>query len=128
MKFLLDTHTFLWAVLDDSRLSDRVRSLMLNTENELLVSPASYWEIAIKISLGKYTLNEDFNAFMERQTAYSEFTPLPISIKHASIVATLPFHHRDPFDRLLAAQALTEGVPILSIDKAFDCYSVSRIW
>ena len=69
---------------------------MLNADNELLVSPASYWEIAIKISLGKYTLNDDFEAFMERQTAYSEFTPLPISIKHAAVVATLPFHHRDP--------------------------------
>ena len=96
MRFLLDTHTFLWAVLDDSRLSDKARTLMLNADNELLVSPASHWEIAIKISLGKYTLNDDFETFMERQTFYSEFTLLPISFKHAAVVAALPFHHRDP--------------------------------
>ena len=109
MKFLLDTHAFLWAVLDNPRLSDKARALMLNADNELLVSPASYWEIAIEISLGKYALDNDFEAFMERQTVYSEFTPLPISIKHAAVVATLPFHHRDSFDRLLVAQSAVRG-------------------
>ncbi len=128
MRLLLDTHTFLWAVLDDPRLSDQARALMLNADNEILVSPASYWEIAIKISLGKYTLNDDFEAFMQRQTIYSEFTPLPISLKHTAVVATLPFHHRDPFDRLLVAQAISEGVPIISTDRALDAYSVTRIW
>lgn len=128
MKLLLDTHAFLWAVLDDPRLSDQARSLMLNADNELLVSPVSYWEIAIKISLGKYTLDDDFEVFMERQTAYSEFTPLPISLKHAAVVATLPFHHRDPFDRMLIAQAISEGIPIVSTDHALDMYSVERIW
>ena len=128
MRFLLDTHTFLWAVLDDPRLSDKVRALMLNADNELLVSPASYWEIAIKISLGKYTLDDDFEAFMERQTVYSEFTLLPISLKHAAVVASLPFHHRDPFDRLLVAQAISEGIPIVSIDRALDLYPLTRIW
>jgi PIN domain nuclease of toxin-antitoxin system len=128
VRFLLDTHTFLWAVLDDPRLSDKVRALMLNADNELLVSPASYWEIAIKISLGKYTLDDDFEAFMERQTVYSEFTLLPISLKHAAVVASLPFHHRDPFDRLLVAQAISEGIPIVSIDRALDLYPLTRIW
>ena len=128
MRLLLDTHTFLWAVLDDSRLSDKARTLMLNADNELLVSPASHWEIAIKISLGKYTLNDDFETFIERQTVYSEFTPLPISVKHAALVATLPFHHRDPFDRMLVAQAICEGIPIVSIDRLLDAYSVARIW
>ena len=101
---------------------------MLNADNELLVSPASYWEIAIKISLGKYALNDDFEAFMERQTVFSKFTPLPISIKHAAVVATLLFHHRDPFDRLLAAQAISEEIPIVSADRILDLYSVARIW
>jgi PIN domain nuclease of toxin-antitoxin system len=78
VKFLPDTHTFLLAVLDDPRLGDRARALMLNAEKELLVNgPASYWEIAIKISLGKYALDEDFEAFMERQTAYSRRSLLP---------------------------------------------------
>lgn len=101
---------------------------MLDVSNELLLSPASYWEIAIKVSLGRYTLNEDFQAFMERQTAYSEFTPLPISVKHAAVVAMLPFHHRDPFDRMLIAQAMVEQVPVLSTDRMFDMYPVLRIW
>jgi PIN domain nuclease of toxin-antitoxin system len=125
---LLDTHTFLWAVLDDPRLSDNARALMLNVDNELLVSPASYWEIAIKISVGKYAIDDDFEAFMERQTIYSEFTQLPISVKHTAVVATLPFHHRDPFDRLLVAQAISEDIPIVSIDRLLDAYSVKRIW
>ena len=128
MRFLLDTHTFLWAVLDDPHLSDKAKGLMLNADNELFVSPATYWEIAIKISVGKYTLDDDFETFMERQTAYSEFTLLPISVKHAALVATLPFHHRDPFDRLLIAQAISEGIPIISTDRALDLYSVERIW
>jgi PIN domain nuclease of toxin-antitoxin system len=128
VRCLLDTHALLWAVLDDPHLSDTARTLMLNADNELLVSPASYWEIAIKISLGRYALNDDFEAFMERQTAYSEFTPLPISVKHAAVVSTLPFHHRDPFDRLLVAQAISEGIPIISTDRALDAYSVTRIW
>jgi PIN domain nuclease of toxin-antitoxin system len=128
VRFLLDTHAFLWAVLDDPNLSDKSRGLMLNADNELLVSPASYWEIAIKISVGKYTLNDDFETFMERQTVYSEFSLLPISVKHVAVVATLPFHHRDPFDRLLVAQAISEGIPIISTDRALDAYSVARIW
>ena len=101
MRLLLDTHASLWAVLDDPRLSEKAKALMLNADNELLVSPATYWEIAIKISLGKLTLDDDFEAFMERQTVYSEFTSLPISVKHAAVVAAMPFHHRDPFDRPL---------------------------
>jgi PIN domain nuclease of toxin-antitoxin system len=128
VRVLLDTHTFLWAVLDDPRLSDNARALMLNADNELLVSPASYWEIAIKISVGKYEIDDDFETFMERQTVYSEFTLLPISVKHVAVVATLPFHHRDPFDRLLIAQAISEGIPIVSTDHALDLYSVARIW
>jgi PIN domain nuclease of toxin-antitoxin system len=128
VRFLLDTHTFLWAVLDDPHLSDKAKGLMLNADNELFVSPATYWEIAIKISVGKYTLDDDFETFMERQTAYSEFTLLPISVKHAALVATLPFHHRDPFDRLLIAQAISERIPIISTDRALDAYSVTRVW
>lgn len=101
---------------------------MLNADNELLVSPASYWEIAIKISVGKYALHDDFETFMERQTVYSEFTLLPISVKHTAIVAALPFHHRDPFDRMLVAQAISENIPIISIDRVLDSYSITRIW
>jgi PIN domain nuclease of toxin-antitoxin system len=114
--------------LNDARLSGNARSLITNPENEVFVSPASYWEIAIKISLGKYTLEEDFAEFMEGQIAQNELKLLPITVKHTAIVATLPFHHRDPFDRLLIAQAMTEDVPLLSADQAFDLYDVTRIW
>lgn len=128
MKLLLDTHALLWFLLDDARLSDSAGSLMRNPGNDLLVSPASYWEIAIKISLGKYTLGDDFAGFMEAQITENNLTVLPITVRHASVVATLPFHHRDPFDRLLIAQAMTEDLPVLSADPAFDFYPITRMW
>ncbi len=128
MKLLLDTHALLWFILNDTQLSDNARSLMLDPANELLVSPASYWEIAIKISLGKYILGEEFGEFMEQQISENDLTVLPITVKHAAAVATLPFHHRDPFDRLLIAQAMTEQIPVLSRDQVFDKYPVARTW
>lgn len=128
MRLLLDTHALLWFLLNDARLSGNARSLITAPANDVFVSPASYWEIAIKISLGKYTLEEDFAEFMESQIVENELTLLPITVKHAAVVATLPFHHRDPFDRLLIAQAMTEDVPLLSADPAFDLYDVTRIW
>ncbi len=128
MRLLLDTHALLWFLLNDARLSGSARSLITDPENDMFVSPASYWEIAIKISLGKYTLGEDFTEFMENQIAENELTLLPITVKHTAVVATLPFHHRDPFDRLLIAQAMTENVPLLSADAVFDLYPVRRMW
>src|SRR5688500_17902074 len=100
MRLLLDTHAFLWFVLNDAQLSSNARTLMGDPANELLLSPASYWEIAIKISLGKYALPGDFGDFMERQVTDNSLTILPITIRHAAAVAALPLHHRDPFDRL----------------------------
>lgn len=128
MKLLLDTHALLWFLLDDAKLSGGARSLIVDPGNDPLVSPASYWEIAIKISLGKYILAEDFAGFMESQLAENDLTVLPITVAHAAVVATLPFHHRDPFDRLLIAQAMVESVPLLSSDPAFDLYPVTRMW
>ena len=128
MKLLLDTHALLWFLLEDAKLSSNARSLIADPANDPLVSPASYWEIAIKISLGKYTLTEDFAEFMESQLAENDLTVLPITVAHAAVVATLPFHHRDPFDRLLIAQAMVESVPVMSGDPAFDLYPVARMW
>lgn len=128
MTLLLDTQALLWFLLDDARLSNNARSLMTDPANDLFVSPASLWEIAIKISLRKYTLPEGFAEFMERQIAENHLTILPISVKHVAVVATLPFHHRDPFDRLLVAQAMSENVPVLSADRVFDLYPVTRTW
>jgi PIN domain nuclease of toxin-antitoxin system len=128
MRLLLDTHAFLWFVLSDSRLSLAAQRLLADPGNVLLLSPASYWEMAIKVSLGKYAVPQDFETFMEEQIADNDLTVLPISVKHAAIVAGLPFHHRDPFDRLLVAQAIAEQVPIISNDPALDAYPVTRLW
>jgi PIN domain nuclease of toxin-antitoxin system len=128
VKLLLDTHALLWFLLDDPRLSANGRSLIEDPGNDLLISPASLWEIAIKISLGKYTLKEDFGSFVQEQMKENELTLLPIKVEHAAQVAALPFHHRDPFDRLLIAQAMVEKSPLVSSDKAFDAYPVVRMW
>ncbi|MCI0418738.1 MAG: type II toxin-antitoxin system VapC family toxin [Acidobacteria bacterium] len=104
MRLLLDTHTFLWFLLNDAQLTETARSLIADSGNDIEISPASIWEIAIKISLGKYALTEPLEAFMEREMTANGFRLLALEIKHISVVTTLPFHHRDPFDRLLVAQ------------------------
>lgn len=128
MRVLLDTQALVWALLDDPRLSEVAKAAITDAQNEILVSPASLWELAIKISLRKYSLNEDFTTFMETRLLQSGFTLLPIGVRHLGVVATLPFHHRDPFDRLIVAQAVIEQVPIVSSDAAFDAYLVNRLW
>ncbi len=128
MRILLDTQALLWYLLNDRKLSTRAEALISEPNNQILVSPASYWEIAIKISLGKYKLPEPFQIFMEREIIENDFTIIPIAISHAATLTQLPFFHRDPFDRLILAQALVERVPVASIDEAFDAYGVERIW
>lgn len=128
MRLLLDTQAFLWFVLNDARLSPTARGLVVDPGNELLFSPASYWEIAIKVSLGKYQVPGSFRDFMDRQIAINRLTILPITVAHAAVVASLPFHHRDPFDRLLIAQSLVENVPLVSSDSIVDAYGVVRHW
>ncbi len=128
MRVLLDTHALLWFLLNDERLSASARATMTEPGTDLVVSPASFWEIAIKISIGKYSLGKDLAEFMERHIDENEMIVLPITARHAAVVAGLPFHHRDPFDRLLIAQALSEAIPIVSGDRDFDRYSVVRIW
>ncbi|MFZ4657018.1 MAG: type II toxin-antitoxin system VapC family toxin [Caldilineaceae bacterium] len=127
MKLLLDTHTFLWFVNDDTRLSSSAAAL-LESENDVLVSLVSLWEIAIKYSLGKLALPAPYEEFVAQQILANEIDVLPIQIAHLTAVSQLPFHHNDPFDRLLIAQSIVEGVPIISIDSIFDRYSVRRLW
>ncbi len=128
MSLLLDTQALLWFVLDDSRLSAKAREQIVATDALVLVSPASLWEIAIKISIGKYALPVPFAAFWDDQLRTNDFMFLPISVSHTARVADLPFHHRDPFDRLIIAQSLVEGIPVVSSDALFDHYGVERIW
>ena len=127
MRLLLDTHTFLWFIYDDPRLSPRAKAL-LESDADLLLSVGSLWEISIKVSVGKLTLAQPFDIFVPQQLADNDIEMLPISLAHLGIVSKLPFHHRDPFDRLLIAQAMIEQVPIVSADTAFDAYSVARLW
>lgn len=128
MKLLLDTHTFLWFILNDPLLSADAGSLITEPSNEVLISPASYWEIAIKIGIGKYSLGEPVADFFEREILVNQFYILPIKPPHIAPLTTMPFHHRDPFDRLIIAQAMIEQIPVVSADATFDHYSVTRLW
>ncbi len=128
MRLLLDTHTLLWFALMDPKLSGTAMSLIMDPGNEKLVSPVSYWEIALKISVKKYALSKPFEDFMDEAIDKNGFSYLHIEPKHAAVLSALPFHHKDPFDRMLIAQAIVEGVPIISCDSAFDAYGVARLW
>jgi PIN domain nuclease of toxin-antitoxin system len=128
MRLLLDTHTFLWFVLGDSRCSQTVRELIEDEANEKWLSPASHWELAIKISIGKYTLPIPFEEFIQRAATNNGFLFLPIEPSHTALLTTMPYHHRDPFDRLMIAQATAEQMKLLSADTAFDAYSITRLW
>lgn len=128
MRCLLDTHVFLWWVEDDKRLSRRARKTIALPENECLLSLASVWEMAIKISLGKLRLAAPLETFLPNHLSVNGFRELPLDFRHVARVARLPFHHRDPFDRLLVAQALEEDLALVSADEAFAAYGVRRVW
>lgn len=128
MILLLDTHAFLWYCQNDPSLSKAAKALMENPANQKLVSVASCWEIAIKAGLNKLMLGEPSRTYLANALATTMFDPLPITLEHAAAVETLPLHHRDPFDRLLIAQAMLENMPIVSADAILDRYAVSRLW
>ena len=127
MRLLLDTHAFLWFIDDSSRLSVQAKDL-LESDTDLLLSTASLWEIAIKTSLGKLTLAQPYDLFIPEQMRLNDIEELAISLTHLAVVSTLPFHHRDPFDRLLVAQAMVESLPVVSTDTTLDAYSITRLW
>lgn len=118
----------LWFVWDDPRLSAPARALIEEADNQKLVSVASCWEIAIKVGIGKLHLGEPSHSFLSREIERNNFELLHITLGHVTGVERLPAHHRDPFDRLLIAQALTDGLPIVSSDTSFDEYGVLRRW
>ena len=126
MTLLLDTQAFLWRVTDDRRLSKRARTAVAATP--CVVSIASCWEMAIKASIGKLTVPLPVSRFMQEELEINGFSLLPVALEAAAVVADLPFHHRDPFDRLLVAQAQQHGVAIVSADPVFTKYRVRRIW
>jgi PIN domain nuclease of toxin-antitoxin system len=121
---LVDTHVLLWWRDDDPALSQRARALIANPDNDALVSIASLWEIAVKQSVGKLDIPED----LPDTTVERGFTWLPITTRHAWRVRALPLHHRDPFDRLLVAQALEEDLAVVTADPRFAAYGVEVLW
>ncbi len=128
MNLLLDTHTFLWFVSGSAELSVTARRMMTDPANHCVVSTANLWEIAIKHSLGKLTVNGgDFETVMDDVTD-NQFRLMPITFRHLVEVNKLPHHHRDPFDRLLIAQAITENLTVLTRDPQFHLYPVPIIW
>ena len=128
MKLLLDTHAFLWWVGASQELSRKARTAIGSARNECFVSVASAWEIAINVSLGKLRIEGALDRFLPEQLAVNGFVALAIDLKHTARVATLPFHHRDPFDRLLIAQALEEDLKVVTADSMFADYGLTRIW
>lgn len=128
MRYLLDTHAFLWWIMDDPQLSRPARKLIEDGDNEILLSAASGWEVAIKSQRGRLDLPDRPNRFVIEQMTASAFQPLPILMSHVLEVANLPDHHRDPFDRLLIAQSRLEGMPILTSDPLFALYEVDLLW
>lgn len=127
-RLLLDTHAFLWWVNDDPNLTAVARQAISEANNECYLSLASCWEIAIKLSLGKLRLTRPVGRFVSEQLAANGFMLLNVELRHAAKVEKLPFHHRDPFDRLLVAQAITDKMVMVSADSVFAAYGVSLLW
>jgi len=127
LRVLLDTHVFLWATNDVGRLSTAVLTAIQNPANEVLVSIASAWEIAIKVSIGKFKMPTPLAPYLQRLLARHGFTLLPIQFSHLATLEKLPLHHRDPFDRLLVAQAIDEDATLVTVDSQLRRYKVKTI-
>lgn len=127
MKILLDTHVFIWSTFRQN-LSETATTAFLDTNNRLYLSAASYWEICIKLNLGKLALADNWKQGIDYEMKANSIIWLPIDKGHCQEMANLPFHHSDPFDRLLVAQALCEGMTLLTADKQIQQYTVSTIW
>jgi PIN domain nuclease of toxin-antitoxin system len=128
MRLLLDTHAMLWYVDQEHLLRRASLAAITDPANELLISAASIWELAIKIGNGKLTLSSPYRQWTTRALSDLRASLLPITVEYADVQATLPKHHGDPFDRLLIAQAIVEKLAIVSGDSVFDRYGVARIW
>jgi PIN domain nuclease of toxin-antitoxin system len=127
-SLLLDTHAMLWFFWGDPQLSANAKAAIEDPDNRKLISIASCWEIAVKVGLGKLDLGEPSRTFLPREISNNNFELLPIGLNHIAEVEGLPMHHRDPFDRLLLAQAIIENLPVISADRVFEQYGVTRLW
>jgi PIN domain nuclease of toxin-antitoxin system len=128
MKVLLDTCAFLWLVTDDPKLSPLAKEIFLDSDNELLLSAVTGFEITVKYSVGKLHLTEPPKDFISNRIQANALTELPISMSHTFALQDLPLHHEDPFDRLLVAQAIVNQLPLLSSDEQLSAYDIKRLW
>ena len=128
MKLLLDTHAFLWIVGDDARLSQAARNAFRSPQNEVWLSVASIWEIVVKAARGKLAFPQPAAHYLREQIRQTRVDVLPISLSHVLKLESLPMRHRDPFDRILVAQALEEGIPLLTRDRMLGAYGVEILW
>lgn len=129
MRVLLDTHAIIWAIANDNRLSNKAKKA-IESGDEVFWSPLSLWEIAIKISTKKesFGLSADWNSLIPTYLSENQFTKIDITAQHCAILTTLPFHHRDPFDRMLISTAQSEDLTLISRDTAFQNYNVKTLW
>lgn len=128
MKYIIDTHALIWYAEGSLKLSEEAKNIIENKHNDLLLSLASVWEMAIKSQLGKLNFLPNFKSFIESEIQLVGYKVLPIQLEHVHIVESLPLFHRDPFDRIIIAQAVNDDVSVLSADITFDKYTIKRIW
>jgi PIN domain nuclease of toxin-antitoxin system len=128
MKYLLDTHAFLWFVSEDNRLSSKAQSLIKNSRNEIYFSAVSAWEMSIKIRLGRLSIEEELEPFIIKQLSENNFSTLSITIFHSIYTSKLPEIHKDPFDRMIIAQSKVENMSLISKDKNIKKYKVPVVW
>jgi PIN domain nuclease of toxin-antitoxin system len=128
MTYLLDTGVWLWSLSEPERIARRARDVIGDLSQQVFLSAVTAWEVAIKAGTGKLTLSEPPGSYVPRRMTDQGLRPLPITHQHALAVAALPYHHHDPFDRLLIAQANLEGMTVITSDRAFEKYSVQILW
>lgn len=128
MRILLDTHVLLWWLSGNESLSVPARAVIADAESETFVSAASAWEIAIKYKQGRLPTAASFAGDIEGTIGRHGFSAIPITVRHGELAGGLPLHHKDPFDRMLIAQAQAERLPLISNERLFDRYGVARLW
>ena len=128
MKSILDTHTFIWWITNDPRMTDKVRKIIADSSNELFLSVASCWEMVIKMQTGKLKLTDDPGSFIPDQMYLNGIQGLAIQISHVLHTHKLPLYHRDPFDRIIISQSYVEQIPVITNDPLFEKYDVKVVW
>lgn len=128
MRHLCDTQCFIWTIESQAKLSPQALEILTDNAQRIYLSLASVWEMTIKVSLRKLRFSKPLSQVVEEEFSTYRFLPLDISLTHLKVLQTLPMHHRDPFDRLLVAQAMAENLPVISSDASFDQYGIERIW